>query len=58
VTAPTQEKQSPSLTEEFKRQMASRGNTKENSVPQASAPQAVRNVMSVFNGTIVEEGQG
>jgi DNA polymerase-3 subunit gamma/tau len=69
LATPTQEKQAPSLTEEFKRQMANRGNPRENSapqavapqdptgVPQAGAPQAVRNVMSVFNGTIVEEGR-
>jgi len=75
MTAPPQENQAPSLTEEFKRHMANRGNTKENPVPNSvapqdptsvphtsvshtSAPQAVRNVMSVFNGTIVEESRG
>jgi DNA polymerase-3 subunit gamma/tau len=77
VAAPPQEKKAPSLTEEFNRRMANRGNPKENplglssnsvsqdvapqdhptGVPHTSAPQAVRNVMSVFNGTIVEEGR-
>ena len=64
MAAPTSEKQAPSLTEEFNRRMANRGNPKENPagfssdpVPHTSAPQAVRNVMSVFNGTIVEEGR-
>jgi len=52
---PTGEKQAPSLTEEFKRHMANRGNIKENSAPQDPA---VRNVMSVFNGTIVEDNRG
>jgi DNA polymerase-3 subunit gamma/tau len=62
--APVQEKQAPSLTEEFKRHMASRGNPKENSGGISPAPTgaphdpAVKNVLSVFNGTIVEEGRG
>jgi hypothetical protein len=73
AATPPQEKQPPSLTEEFKRHMANRENSKENSggisydsgqsasdpayAPHADAPHAVRNVMSVFNGTIVEESR-
>jgi DNA polymerase-3 subunit gamma/tau len=54
--------QQPSLNEEFKRHMANRGNPQD-SAPPAAAPAdpanaandpAVKKVLSVFNGTIVE----
>jgi DNA polymerase-3 subunit gamma/tau len=61
AAAPQQENRPPSFTDEFKRHMANRGNLKDDPGPPApaNAPNdpAVKNVLSVFNGTIVQENR-